>query len=84
MRLVYHSTSGSSVIKKRRISYGYRSRKVRKTSRARVARHARGRHVVTRIILEPRVVPFGTVLDARTTNSQNCKAVSKRARIAGS
>jgi len=31
-----------------------------------------------------RVVPFGTVLDLRTTTLQKCVAVSRRARIAGS
>jgi hypothetical protein len=30
-----------------------------------------------------RIVPFGTVLDFRTTTSQNCEAVSRRARIQG-
>ena len=32
-------------------------------------------------ILELRVVPFGTVLDFRTTTSQNCEAIPRRARI---
>ena len=31
-----------------------------------------------------RVVPFGTVLDLRTTTSQKCVAVPRRARIEGS
>ena len=31
-----------------------------------------------------RVVPFGTVMDLRTTTSQNCEAVPRSARIEGS
>ena len=38
---------------------------------------------ITRSILELEVVPFGRVLDLRTTISQNCEAVPRRARIQG-
>ena len=36
---------------------------------------------LTRRILELRVVPSGKVLDLRTTSSQNCEAVPRRARV---
>ena len=39
---------------------------------------------INRIILKLRVVPFGTVLDSRTTTAHNCEAVRRRARIQGS
>ena len=36
---------------------------------------------ITRIILELRAVPIGTVLNFRTTTLQKCAAVPRRARI---
>ena len=39
---------------------------------------------ITRRILKLRVVPFGTVLDLRTTTSQNCVAIPRRDRLEGS
>jgi len=73
---VYHSTLGVRVIKKRK-----------KTRAARTARVEPRLYIacaprrITRRVPALRAVPIGAVLSLRTTTSQKCEAVPRRARV---